>query len=140
MEAMKKTIEIRGIDQATSVIDNIAAQLERLHDKTINITAQYSGGQGATSLPTMPSESNPDFSYLDSFAIGTDYVPRTGIYKLHQGEAVIPAAQNNGGNGGSTFNGDINIHIPDNAAPQSASDWRSITRNYIVPELRKMNS
>jgi hypothetical protein len=137
MEAMKKTIEIRGIDQATSVIDNIAAQLERLHDKTINITAQYSGGQGATSLPTMPSESNPDFSYLDSFAIGTDYVPRTGIYKLHQGEAVIPAAQNNGGSQSTTI-GDVHIHIPANAAPQSASDWRSITRNYIVPELRRM--
>lgn len=33
------------------------------------------------------------------FATGTDYVRQTGLYKLHQGEAVIPAAENmRGGN------------------------------------------
>lgn len=32
-----------------------------------------------------------------SYAIGTDYVPRTGLYQLHQGEAVIPAKYNRGG-------------------------------------------
>jgi lambda family phage tail tape measure protein len=31
---------------------------------------------------------------LGSFATGTDYVPQTGLYRLHQGEAVVPAAQN----------------------------------------------
>jgi len=31
-----------------------------------------------------------------SYATGTDYVPRTGIYQLHEGEAVIPKSQNNG--------------------------------------------
>jgi lambda family phage tail tape measure protein len=31
---------------------------------------------------------------LGSFATGSDYVPQTGIYRLHQGEAVVPAAQN----------------------------------------------
>lgn len=31
-----------------------------------------------------------------SYASGTDYVPRTGIYQLHEGEKVIPKAQNNG--------------------------------------------
>ncbi len=28
---------------------------------------------------------------LDSYASGTDYVPRTGLYRLHEGEKVIPA-------------------------------------------------
>ena len=28
---------------------------------------------------------------LGSYAKGTDYVPKTGLYELHQGEAVIPA-------------------------------------------------
>jgi tape measure domain-containing protein len=32
-----------------------------------------------------------------SYAIGTEYVPRTGLYQLHQGEAVIPAKYNRGG-------------------------------------------
>lgn len=31
---------------------------------------------------------------MGGYAAGTNYVPRTGVYQLHQGEAVIPAAQN----------------------------------------------
>lgn len=31
---------------------------------------------------------------LDSFQSGTDYVPQTGTYQLHKGEAVVPAHQN----------------------------------------------
>lgn len=31
---------------------------------------------------------------LGSYAAGTDYVPRTGIYMLHQGEAVITSGEN----------------------------------------------
>lgn len=32
-----------------------------------------------------------------SYASGTDYVPMDGLYRLHKGEAVTPAAQNAGG-------------------------------------------
>jgi len=32
-----------------------------------------------------------------SFEAGTPYVPRTGTYRLHRGEAVVPAAQNRSG-------------------------------------------
>lgn len=32
---------------------------------------------------------------LDSYANGTDYVPQTGAYQLHQGESVTPAGKNN---------------------------------------------
>jgi len=51
------------------------------------------------------------------FETGTDYVPSTGFALLHQGEAVIPAGQNNGpysgGNGqGNTIN--INLQAIDN--------------------------
>ena len=34
---------------------------------------------------------------MGSYATGTDYVPRTGLYQLHKGEAVTPASQNGGG-------------------------------------------
>lgn len=40
-----------------------------------------------------------------SYQSGTNYVPRTGLYRLHQGEAVVRA----GGNGGGTLV--ANIHI-----------------------------
>lgn len=32
---------------------------------------------------------------LGGYASGTNYVPKTGLYQLHRGEAVIPASQNN---------------------------------------------
>jgi hypothetical protein len=44
---------------------------------------------------------------LGSFATGTNYVPRTGLYQLHQGETVTP---NRGSGGDSTFRGTIINH------------------------------
>jgi len=72
-------------------------------------------------------------SVSGSYATGTDYVPETGIYLLHQGEAVIPAAQNNGsvGTGGSTiiqnYSGDIvlpNVTNYDEFRASMARDMR----------------
>jgi hypothetical protein len=37
-------------------------------------------------------------SRVPRFASGTDYVPRTGLAMVHQGEAIIPAGENRGGN------------------------------------------
>jgi len=63
----------------------------------------YGGGLGtaARSVSFDPSRGIPAFQY------GTAYVPRTGLAMVHQGEAIIPAAQNRGGGGGDTYN--INI-------------------------------
>lgn len=36
---------------------------------------------------------------VPQFAMGTDYVPRTGLALIHQGERIIPAAQNKAGAG-----------------------------------------
>jgi hypothetical protein len=38
---------------------------------------------------------------IGSFQTGTNYVPATGLYQLHQGEAVIPSGQNE--SGGNTY-------------------------------------
>jgi hypothetical protein len=46
---------------------------------------------------------------LPSFAVGTDYVPRDMIARIHQGERIVPAAQNRGGAGGVTINQVVNI-------------------------------
>lgn len=51
------------------------------------------GGNGGVVDPTQGS------AFVGSFDSGTDYVPRTGLAMLHQGEAVIPAAENAGGRG-----------------------------------------
>jgi len=34
---------------------------------------------------------------ITGYASGTDYVPSTGLYQLHKGEAVVPAGKNSGG-------------------------------------------
>ena len=53
-----------------------------------------------------------------SFAVGTDYVPRDMIAQIHQGEKIIPAAQNNGA-GGQTIHITVNVN-----GNQSAPDVR----------------
>lgn len=43
----------------------------------------------------------PGAMLLGSLQEGTNYVPQTGTYELHQGEAVVPAHQNSGGGSGA---------------------------------------
>jgi len=57
-------------------------------------------------------------SVLDSFATGVAYVPKTGPYMLHQGERVVPAAENASG-GGGTIN--ITVNPPAGMSKQTAS-------------------
>jgi len=48
-----------------------------------------------TGIPTARTkEASPFSEILGSYATGTSYVPKTGTYELHQGEAVVPKAQN----------------------------------------------
>ena len=49
---------------------------------------------------------------LGSFASGTPNVPQTGMYKLHAGEAVIPADQT-GDTGGSVTHNYFNVTAMD---------------------------
>ncbi len=51
-------------------------------------------------------------------------IPRDGYYQLHAGERVVSNSQ--------TF-GDINITLPSGA--DAGTDWRSVVRNIIIPEL-----
>jgi hypothetical protein len=49
---------------------------------------------------------------LDSFASGTPFVKRTGLYELHRGERVVPADENRAGAGAVVINeyGDRHYH------------------------------
>jgi tape measure domain-containing protein len=161
--AMQKVITITGDDQVSWVVNDISRSLAGLHDKTIHITTVYhaigdGGGASSTSSDIYNSIYSAAKLNLPGYASGTDYVPRTGLYRLHEGEIVIPEEQSRqirqraslsgsspqGAVGRSDARtvqiGDIVINIPESAAPQRAEDWREIARQYIVPELEKLHA
>jgi hypothetical protein len=56
---------------------------------------------------------------IKAYAAGTPYVPQTGMAMLHQGEAIIPAAQNRrGGGGATTIHLTVNVTQPLGTADQ----------------------
>jgi hypothetical protein len=52
-------------------------------------------------------------SVVDSFAVGTDYVPRDMIAQIHKGEKIVPAAENKQGDNsnskGNVYNMTVNV-------------------------------
>jgi len=64
---------------------------------------------------------------ISGYQVGTEYVPRTGIYQLHQGEKIIPANQI------STTN-NINITTQTNTSVQEIAN---IISKYINENLRR---
>ena len=51
----------------------------------------------------MHPAAHQEVAYRASYATGTNYVPQTGLYQLHQGEAVVPAGKTQGAGGGVTI-------------------------------------
>jgi len=82
------------------------------------------GGTGTTAAvaSAMPGDSLDNLFALTgnfaSFAVGTDYVPRDMIAQIHQGERIVPAAQNTGASGQPI---QITVHVNGNS---SAPDVR----------------
>src|SRR6202012_2207367 len=76
---------------------------------------------------------------LASFEVGTNYVPRTGPYQLHEGEAVVPKQYNpaaGGAGGGNTFH----LHQTIVGGPQhSAADIGKMAVNGVQSFVRRMN-
>jgi hypothetical protein len=74
------------------IVRPIAEELEKIFKGT------GSKGSGAGSLLNLLFGAQ---DLVGVFASGTDYVPRTGLALVHQGEAIIPAGQNGRGWGGT---------------------------------------
>ena len=63
------------------------------YEKSYGTSASYQAIYDAVVGDVMMLKSKNDLA-LGSYAIGTDYVPETGLYELHEGEAVIPTIYN----------------------------------------------
>jgi hypothetical protein len=59
------------------------------------LSGLFSGlfGGGASNLSSAPGYSLGRSLFVGSYASGTDYVPRTGLALVHQGERITPAGQ-----------------------------------------------
>ncbi|MFA5387218.1 MAG: tape measure protein, partial [Candidatus Paceibacterota bacterium] len=84
---MQSVVNIEADDRVSPVVDQIQRELDSLHDKYITITTFHKN----VYLPPGISagETAAATAVLGSYARGTDYVPKTGIYELHEGERVI---------------------------------------------------
>lgn len=70
------------------------------------------GGYNAAAADAVWSESAtvPTWmSSLMSFDVGTDYVPRDMVAKIHQGEKIIPASQNTPGAQSGNYSVNVNV-------------------------------
>lgn len=75
--------------------------------------------------------SDADAAYYDQgYATGTSYIPRDGLYRLHQGERVVSNS--------STSFGDFNFNLGSGHSTITEADWRRIVRAVIAPELVRM--
>lgn len=93
-----------------------------------NFGSSSSAGTGAAgytgSTTTVPG-------LFGQFATGTDYVPQTGPYLLHKGEAVVPANENEWEGGG----GDVNLSVSIDARGADAGAVQRI--ELAVDKLRR---
>ena len=118
------------VEQLTSTVDPASG------------TRNYSDG---TSVQMSPEElyawqlfQRPGF--LPSFDVGTNYVPKDMLARIHEGEAIVPKAYNPWANGQSMQGGDPELlaemranHVAANAwmlAPSSAAR-ESMTRESV---------
>ncbi len=94
------------VEEVNREFDNIPRNITTIH----TIRRNYTGG-----------------GLLGSFQSGTDYVPQTGPYLLHKGEAVVPANKN--------ISNSVNVNM--NGSNLNANDVANMIANKLNNELRR---
>jgi hypothetical protein len=127
--AEKIIAQNEAIAESNRQLERLKTMLDSLHDKDINVNIKINGiadlekalnftGQSPTVTPTD----------IPQYATGTQYVPRTGLAIVHQGERIVPASQNS-----TTYNGGNNITVQ---VVTQSKDPDGIARE-IAPALSK---
>ena len=97
-----KQIAQANLDRIKQTMYEQIAIIKYGYEEYKKILASMTGGGGGVLWP--------------SYQFGTPYVPKTGLYQLHKGEAVIPANQNTYH---STFSPTVNLTVQGGGSPQS---------------------
>jgi hypothetical protein len=121
-------------DQASDKVAKIKQDLDSIKDKTVTVRVNY-----LTTAPAgVPASASPVAAPSSgSYAIGTNYVPRTGLYQLHRGEQVVTRGDAGKGQGGSvTIAPSINISMQGQSSDPERTA-RDLARQ-IEPELRRL--
>lgn len=145
--ALSKTVVLSVDDQATGPIDAIQVALAKLQDKEITITANYvsniPSAAGGSSVPSSASQTTtvsrgslPMFP-IASFATGTAYVPRTGLYQLHRGEEVRNRGEVSSDRQAASITIAPVINLNGTTSSGREKTARELARE-IEPELRKL--
>lgn len=152
-DAISKGNDLRGVLQglAQDIIRILARKFvsDPLGEFVTGALKKWWGGVGpaggaagagdVSALMGSPFDGNLEGGLLGSFSAGTDSVPRTGPYQLHQGEKVVPAGQNGSGVVMNiTYNPTGNGGAADAQAMAATLIplMRSVARGEIITQLR----
>ncbi|WP_316348475.1 phage tail tape measure protein [Desulfuromonas acetoxidans] len=120
-----------GIESTANAVSDLINWLDRLGDK---MSSSGLFGDATIEMDMAPS------SFTDpgtaSYAVGTSFVPKTGMYQLHRGESVTPRSQVAAASKSQVvISPTIQINTGDSAAGQQTA--RELAR-LIEPELRRL--
>ena len=91
-ELAAKSKNIEEYNAATNPAPAKPVRFEPTPAEKVNSKAKFGSKPGENRVSD--KELKDMLKPLGSYAKGTDRVPKTGVYKLHEGEAVIPAKEN----------------------------------------------
>ena len=135
--AIKPFVDIgQAIVNTGQAIGNTAGAVSIFAENTVAKTKSFLGiGQSSP----VQNLSAPFGAYSSSYAVGTNYVPRTGLYQLHRGEQVITRGDAGKGQGGNiTIAPAINITMQGQSSDPERTA-RDLARQ-IEPELRRLSA
>lgn len=120
--AMGGTTAASTTEAATTATSTVATGAQTV--ATTSQTAATIAETAATSADAASKGGGALFSFLGSllaFDVGTNYVPRTGLALIHEGEAIIPAQYNPaaGGQGAGTLGVNFTVQALDAVGVQA---------------------
>lgn len=102
-------LQSKTVDKMQSLIDTNVSQLDVLERGFAGMIGQLQSLTGQSGLK-------------GSYAVGTTFVPETGIYQLHRGERVLTAEQNRSGASQSNMNLTLNITMNGGQTDRSTAE------------------